>query len=284
MACMVRRIPKTHMRSALILAVISLTILVGFKTGYLGSVDIYYDFESIEIDSGPDTFELFEQSTSEVSLSSAFAFRGAYSLHIQDYVKNSDFPEFQGYFPPVSSGTIEVGFALMTPTPEEPFNIAFAGKKHFSMVKDGIGFWLFNKSGTLRHMSDSIPKKLLELTPFQWYWFEITLDIDKGEYSLKVSDEFDNEIISLEKQKHPINATGSSLQKYSFIGDLEDQGNGDLYIDEFIFRTDYAESPKPLIAPGRRSLFIDQWNEYHKKLENIDFCLAPKLPYDFINI
>lgn len=272
------------MKRWLIICAISLFGLMGFETGQFGSVDINYNFESVEIDSGPDTFELFEASTSEVSLSSRFAFRGSRSLHIQDYVENSSFPEFQGYFPEVSGGTIEIGFALMTPSPAESFNIALAGSNHFSMRKDGIGFWLFNDSGSLRHMSDSIPKRLFDLTAFKWYWFEIVLDVSRGEYSLNVSDEYGAEIINLDQQKHPTNVKKSSLDKYSFAGDLNDRGNANLYIDEFVLRTDYADSPEPLLAPGRRSLFVDQWNKYHKQIENLDFCLAPELPYDFINI
>jgi hypothetical protein len=272
------------MKRWLIIIAISLFGLMGFETGQFGSVYINYNFESIEIDSGPDTFELFEASTSEVSLSSRFAFRGRHSLHIQDYVENSSFPEFQGYFPEVNGGTIEIGFALMTPTPSESFNIALAGSNHFSMTKDGIGFWLFNDSGSLRHMSDSIPKRLFDLTAFKWYWFEIVLDVSRGKYSLIVSDDYGAVIINLDQQKHPTNVKKSGLDKYSFAGDLNDRGNANLYIDEFVLRTDYADSPEPLLAPGRRSLFVDQWNKYHKQIENLDVCLAPQLPYDFINI
>lgn len=268
----------------LILASLAVVGLAGFTTGQLGTVDLNYNFDSIDIDSGPDTFELFERGTSEVSLSSEFSFRGGHSLHIQDYIENSSFPEFQGYFPTISGGTLEIGFALMTPNPEERFNIALAGDQHFSMAQNGIGFWLLNDSGTLRHMSDSIPKRLFDLTPFRWYWFDIKLDVTNGEYSMNVIDESGAQIINIENQKHPTNSKKSNLKKYSFIGDLEDQGNADFYIDEFILRTDHADSPKPLIAPGRRSLFVDLWDAQDRKNENINFCLPPKLPYDFLDI
>jgi len=270
------------MRSSIL--IVAALVLAGFKTGQLGSVDISYDFESVDIASGPDTFELFEASTAEVSLSSQYAFRGSHSLHLQDRANNRTFPEFQGYFPTVSNGTLNIGFALMTPTPNEPFNIAFAGSQHFRLTQDGIGFWLLNDAGTLRHMSDSIPKRLFNLTAYQWYWFEIELDVSNGTYSLLVRDEAGRKIVNLIDQTHPSNTKKSSLRKYSFAGDMSDRGSADFYIDEFVLRTDYADSPSPLIAPGRRTLFVDQWNEYHKKIENLDFCLAPKLPYDFIDI
>ena len=258
--------------------------LSGFKTGSFGSVNIQYDFESREIDSGPDTFEIFAQSSSNVSLSMEYAYRGRSSLHIQDFRKNQSFPEFQGYFPTVSRGVVYIGFALMTPNPEERFNIAFAGDKHFQLAPNGFGFWLLNDHGTLRHVSDSIPKRLFKLDPFQWYWFEIELDVSAGDYSLNVTDEFGAEVVSLSKQAHPMNAKGSNLVKYSFAGDLSDQGGANFFIDEFVLRTDYADSPKELVAPGRRSLFVDQWNDYHKRAQTLDFCLAPKLPYDFIDV
>ncbi len=258
--------------------------LTGFKTGEFGTVDIFYNFETTDIASGPDTFELFEHTSSDVSLSSEYAFRGAYSLHIRDRLSNGSFPEFQGYFPQVDGGIVEIGFALMTPAPEEPFNVAMAGDGHFNLSKDGLGFWLINDAGTLRHLSDSIPKRLFTLTAYQWYWFEISLDITKGEYSLRINDEFGLTLIDLKDQKNPINAKNSSVNKYSFIGDIEDQGNANLYIDNFALRTDYADSPKPLLAPGRRALFIDKWNDYHKTIENLDFCLPAKVPYDFLDI
>jgi len=151
------------MRLTSLILAISLPLLTGFTSGHLGRVDIKYDFESKDIASGPDSFELFEATTSEVSISSKYAFRGSRSLHIQDYQENQSFPEFQGYFPRVSGGTLKIGFALMTPNPEEPFNIAFAGPEHFRMTQNGLGFWLINDAGTLRHMSDSIPKRLLNL-------------------------------------------------------------------------------------------------------------------------
>ena len=266
-----------------VLILTCLLCLVGFTTGRLGSVDIRYDFESIDVASGPDTFELFESATSDVSLSSQYAFRGSRSLHIQDFLENRSFPEFQGYFPTINAGTVEIGFALMTPDPLEPFNVAIAGKQHFQMIKDGLGFWLINDKGTLRHMSDSIPKRLFELTAYQWYWFALELDLSNGEYSIQVNDESGQQLVQLEKQKQPTNSKRSSIYKYSFIGDIEDRGSANLYIDEFVLTTDYADSPKPLIAPGRRTLFVDRWNQYHKNLQDFNFCLPPKLPYDFID-
>lgn len=271
------------MRSYL-LAIVCCLALTGFKTGQLGSVEIRYDFESVEIDSGPDTFELFEANSAEVSLSSQFAFRGGYALHLQDQSGNQDFPEFQGYFPTVSGGTLELGFAFMTPDPSEPFNIALAGDNHFKMTKDGLGFWLFNDAGTLRHVTNSIPKRLIELVAYQWYWVAAQIDVSSGVYSLSISDEYGDQLVALDQQANPTAAKRSNLRKYSFAGDLEDRGSANLYVDDFILRTDFADSPAPIIAPGRRALFIDQWNLYHKKIQNIDFCLAAKLPYDFIDI
>lgn len=272
------------MRWSTAVTLITCIFLVGFKTGSFGSIDIQYDFESSEVDSGPDTFEIFEQSSSSVSLSREYAFRGRSSLHIQDFRKNQTFPEFQGYFPKVSDGSVDIVFALMTPNPEERFNIAFAGEKHFQLAQNGFGLWLLNDGGTMRHVSNSIPKRLFDLVPFQWYLFEIELNVTEGEYSLTVTDEYGTEVVNLAQQAHPINAKRSNLVKYSFAGDLKDHGNANFFIDEFALRTDFADSPKELVAPGRRSLFIDQWNEYHKRAQNIDFCLPPKLPYDFIDV
>ena len=102
------------MRWSTAVTLITCIFLVGFKTGSFGSIDIQYDFESSEVDSGPDTFEIFEQSSSSVSLSREYAFRGRSSLHIQDFRKNKTFPEFQGYFPKVSDGSVDIVFALMT--------------------------------------------------------------------------------------------------------------------------------------------------------------------------
>ena len=259
-----------------------LPMLMGFKTGFHGSVEIDYGFEHNDLESGPDTFELFETETSDISVSSQFAFRGGRSLHVRDLDNNQDFPEFQGYFPLVRDGVVRVGFALMSPNPKETFNVALAGEQHFSMAKDGFGFWLINDAGLLRHMSDGIPKRLIELVAYQWYWFEIELNLDDGVYSLQIENEFGEQLISLAQQAHPSSKAQSNLNMYSFIGDLQDRSQANFYIDEFKLETDYADSPQPLKAPGRRSLFVEKWNQYYKKIEKLRYCLPTRLPYDFV--
>lgn len=243
---------------------------------------LHYDFESIELQSGPDTFQLFEEMDTDVSISPYYAYRGRSSLHILDRGYNTDFPEFLGHFQTIDKGTLEISFALMTSNAREVFNIAFAGEGHFKMAPDGMGFWLVNDAGTLRHVSDSIPKLLFKLTDYQWYWFEVAMDMDKGVYALKVFDEAGSQLLDLAQQANPTNQPSLSLSKYSFVGDLQDRADASFYIDELTVRASSASPQADFIAPGRRSLFVDQWNEYAKKIESLDFCLPPRLPFDFI--
>lgn len=246
--------------------------------------DVRYDFESINIDSGPDTFQLFEHGDVNVSINSYYAYRGNRSLHLQDKSNSKSFPEFQGYFPNQTQGKLQLSFALMTPDLNEKFNIALAGQGHFYMVENGLGFWLFNDNGVLRHMSDGIAKKVVKLVAYQWYWFDIELDLDRGEYQLFVADEFGETLVSLSNQVHPTSRANSGLNKYSFIGDLEDTGNANFFIDEFSLRTSQTTADRGFVAPGRRSLFIDQWHELNKKSAQIDYCLPATIPYDFIQL
>ena len=97
---------------------------------------VRYSFDDDQLDTGPDTFRIFEYSRGTVNLSSQFPFSGYYSVEIRDAADDGGFPELQGFFPMQDSGSVQVHFAFMTPEPDEPFNIALAGPKWFRLKKD----------------------------------------------------------------------------------------------------------------------------------------------------
>jgi hypothetical protein len=99
------------------------------------------------------------------------------AVEIRDAAGDGDFPELQGYFEKRASGLLFVHFALLVTDPAEPFNVALAGPGHFGLRRDGIAFWLQGRDGVLRHVSDSIPKPLLELAPFTWYQIDLLVDL-----------------------------------------------------------------------------------------------------------
>ncbi|VAX35600.1 hypothetical protein MNBD_UNCLBAC01-1911 [hydrothermal vent metagenome] len=241
---------------------------------------VQYDFDYENLDVGPDTFHIF-QYAGTVSLSQKFFLNGNRSLHIKDVASSGDFSEMQGYFPQVNQGVLYFHFALMTPEPQEEFNVALAGDGHFFLRKDGLGFWLKNENSILTHYTNKKPQELFRMEPYIWYVFDVQYDVDEGLYNLIISDEYGREYVRLEKQINASNEPGASLNKYSFIGDLKDQSNVEYYIDEI--RVGFSEEKEILdfVAPGRRKFFVDIWNDYHQKLYGKLQCLAAFTVEDF---
>ena len=60
---------------------------------------------------------------------------------------------------------------------------------------------------------------------------------------------------------------------FSFIGDLEDQQNASYYVDDVILYSQQSSAPPDFVAPGRRKLFVDIWNDYHQALYGKIQCL-----------
>ena len=184
-------------------------------------------------------------------------------------------PELQGYFKEQKKGILYVHFAVLITDTHEELNIALAGPAHFTLQKNGIGFWLNTKKGFLYHVSDSIPKKLFSIKSFVWYLVDVTYDIDQGTYDLVIHEEYLPEpVVSLENQRNASNNPGSAIDKFSFIGDKgEDTSNVIYFVDDIIIGTDAEITQLPFIAPGRRKLFVDSWDELQFRLRESPGCI-----------
>ncbi len=211
---------------------------------------------------------MFKNAKGTVTLSSAFRFSGYSSIEIRDVAGDRDFPELQGYFARRDKGKLFLHFAFLTTDPYQELNIALAGLQWFKLRKDGIAFWVKTEEGFLYQISDSIPKKLFLLKPFVWYLVDVRYDIDSGTYDLAIHEETKQKpILSLFHQKNASNQPRSAVDKFSFIGDAgEDTSNVVYYVDDVIVGVDEKVTQLPFIAPGRRKLFVDYWNEYHKSV------------------
>lgn len=240
-----------------------------------------YNFDDALVDVGPDTFQIFKHTHGKVGLSQAYKFSGSRSLKIQDVASDGGFPELQGYFKTVSEGNLYFHFAFMLADINERFNIALAGKSHFLLINHGIGFWLDNDEGYLRHYVDHEPIKLFPLQPFVWYQLDLNYHISEGRYDLSIANEYGEQLVDLVKQKNAVNQPGSTVNKFSFIGDLEDQQNASYYVDDVMLYSQQALSQNEFVAPGRRKLFVDAWDEYHKKLYGKIQCLPGVQSIDF---
>lgn len=244
---------------------IALFCLATAASGQTGSSNILvsYSFDDAQLATGPDTFAVFARSRGTVRLSGANRLSGYRSVEIRDVAGDGDFPELQGYFAPRSKGKLFLHFAFMTATPYEEFNIALAGPQGFNLRKDGLGFWLKTREGHLCQVSDSMPKKLFVLEPFVWYVVNAAYDIDQGSYDLVIQKEgLEKPVVSLAGQANASNQSGSAVDKFSFIGDTnEDQSNVTYYVDDVIVGIDESIVHLPFVAPGRKKLFIDYWNE-----------------------
>ncbi len=222
---------------------------------------VHYSFDDDLLDTGPDTFSVFQFGQGSVTLSSTQRFSGYRSVELRDVPGDHAFPELQGYFPLRTKGKLYLHFALMTTDPFEELNIALAGPKWFTLRKDGIGFWLKTANGYLTEVSDSMPKKLFLMRSFVWYVFDISYDIDKGVYDLTIrQDGVEAPVAAVREHPNAPNQPGSRVDKFSFIGDHDtDASKVVYYVDDVLVGVDEAIVHQRFAAPGRRKLFVDYW-------------------------
>jgi hypothetical protein len=227
------------------------------------SVLVQYSFDDGLTDTGPDTFAVFQNAKGHVRLVSQIRYSGYRAIELRDVKGDGDFPELQGYFPERAAGELFFHFAMLVANPEEPLNIALAGRSHFSMTKDGIAFWLKTRDAELLHVSDSIPKRLFKIEPFVWYVADVRYDIDKGTYDLTIRKEgTKTPVVALTDQPNATHSADSSVDKFSFVGSVfEDDSDVTYYVDDVVIGTDENIILGPFVAPGRRKLFIDRWRE-----------------------
>jgi len=227
------------------------------------NVLVSYSFDDHLIDTGPDTFAVFQNAKGHVRLDSQIRFSGYRSIELRDVAGDGDFPELQGYFSERKSGKLFFHFSMLVANPDQNLNVALAGSSHFTMSKDGIAFWLKSQDGVLHHVSDSIPKKLFRIEPFVWYSVDLRYDIAGGTYDLTVHREGSVEpIVDLKRQPNATSAPGSAVDKFSFVGSVfEDDSNVTYYVDDVVIGTEETVLQGPFVAPGRRKLFIDRWRE-----------------------
>src|SRR5262245_12213842 len=213
---MARRLPL-----ALVIVCLRLAALAPTVSGQTSpSVLVQYSFDDNSLESGPDTFAVFQKAKGSVRLTTQNRFSGYRSIEIRDVAGDKDFPELQGYFSPRTHGKVFAHFAMMITDPADELNIALAGPEWFSLRKNGIGFWLKTIDGYLCHYSDSIPKKLFAVRPFVWYVANVVYDIDAGVYDLVIYEENQQKpLLSLTRQPNAANQPGSAVDKFSFIGD-----------------------------------------------------------------
>jgi hypothetical protein len=242
-----------------------------------------YSFDDDNVATGPDTFAVYRAAKGHVGLSTALRLSGYRSVEIRDTAGDGDFPELQGYFPIHRSGTLYAHFALLTTDVRETFNVALAGPQWFALKKDGIGFWLQGRNGVLYHTSDSMPKRLLPLRPFVWYLVDVVYRVAEGTYDLTIREEGRAApLVSLAAQPNAANQPGSAVDKFSFVGDVEeDASNVVYYVDDVVLATDGPVDTRAFTAPGRRRLFIDAWLDQVRSLSRGRGCLSASGPEDF---
>lgn len=239
-----------------------------------GNVLVSYSFDDGLTDTGPDTFAVFQNAKGHVRLVNHIRQSGYRSIELKDVAGDGDFPELQGYFPDRAGGELFFHFAMLVANPDQPLNIALAGKSHFTMSKDGIGFWLKTQNGVLHHVSDSIPKRLFPVEPFVWYLVDLRSDITRGTYDLTIRREGTQKpIVELKAQPNTTNTPESSVNKFSFVGSVyEDDSDVVFYVDDVVIGTDEKIVLGPFVAPGRRKLFIDRWREAKQMMMRSPGC------------
>jgi tetratricopeptide (TPR) repeat protein len=244
---------------------------------------VRYSFDDADVETGPDTFSVFEHAKGSVGLDFTYRTSGHSAVRIREVAGDGDFPELQGYFPLRDSGTLRIHFALLVADPRESLNIGLAGPRGFSLGRDGLAIWLETRDGKLLHVSDSIPKRLLALEPFRWYFVDIRYDVAAGRYHLAIRREgLEEPLVELADQPNAAGQPGSSVDKFSFIGDRgRDTSNVTYWVDDVAIDVDEPFEVAPLVAPGRRKLFFERWYEAASRLRESPRCLPAAEPRDF---
>jgi tetratricopeptide (TPR) repeat protein len=244
---------------------------------------VRYGFDDDAIETGPDTFAVFRAAHGQVGLSTVFRRSGYRSVEIHDLPGNGDFSELQGYFPEQRTGHVFAHFALLTARPEEELNIALAGPQRFRLGKDGIAFWLATREGRFVHVSDSIPRKLAPVRGFVWYEVDVAYDVEAGVYDLNIHEEGKPEpIVAVRNQPGAARQRGSAVDVFSFISDpVEDTSDVTYFVDDVSIATSRDVAVPPLVAPGRRKLFVDAFAELRRTQDEKVRCLPAVSLRDF---
>lgn len=220
---------------------------------------VAYGFDDGVVPTGPDTLRVYQHARGHVRLTDAFRTSGWAAVELRDVPGDRDFPELQGYFPEIRDGRLYLHFALLTTDPAQELNVALAGPAGFRLGRDGIALWLATRDGWLLHTTDSIPKRLLRLTPYTWYEITAEYDVAAGRYALWVRPEgAAAPAVALEGVANAASQPGSAVSLFSFIGDNGDDLSAVVYyVDDVVVGTDREAVLAPFVAPGRRRLFVD---------------------------
>jgi tetratricopeptide (TPR) repeat protein len=246
----------------------SLALAVVAERGDLVS----YSFDDGRVETGPDTFIVFEHAKGRVDLSEDVYMTANESVVIEDVPGNGEFPELQGYFPQVDDGKLYVQFYLMPTQRDQELNIALAGPARFNVEPQGIALWLIFRNGAIEHVTGGIPRVLVaRFEPFQWYRFDIVYDVGRGTYDLTLGLGDDPPFVSEKDQPNAPASPGSSVGIFSFIGDLRDRSSVRYYIDSLnIGRNDiFARQPGQSVAAPRPSLVDREIELVRTKLEDL---------------
>jgi tetratricopeptide (TPR) repeat protein len=225
---------------------------------------VSYSFDDGRVETGPDTFVVFEHAKGRVDLSADFWVTPPSSVVVEDVPGDGTFPEIQGYFQEVTQGKLFIEFYLMPTQANEELNVALCGRSWFTIQPQGVAFWLFVRDGRFYHVSSWIPRVLLpEVQPFQWYRFDVVYDVDHGTYDVAVALGDDvRPLVSEHDQPNASGSPGSPVYVFSFIGDLQDRSRVRYYIDSLnIGRTDFRQPSASLAgppAPPPRQSLVEQ--------------------------
>lgn len=264
-------------------ALVSAALLAAAAQAAGPTVLVRYGFDDEAVETGPDTFAVFRAAHGNVGLSTTFRRSGYRSVEIRDVAGNGDFSELQGYFPEQRTGHLFAHFALLTARPEEELNVALAGPQRFRLGKDGIAFWLSTREGRFVHVSDSIPRKLAPVRGFVWYEVDVAYDVERGVYDLTIHEEGRPEpLVALRAQAGAAGQRGSAVDVFSFISDpTEDASDVTYFVDDVSIATSRDVAVPPLVAPGRRKLFVDAYAEYRRTQDEKVRCLPAVTLRDF---
>jgi tetratricopeptide (TPR) repeat protein len=104
---------------------------------------------------------------------------------------------------------------------------------------------------------------------------DVAYDVDRGVYDLTIQEEGRAEpIVALRDQPGAARQPASAVDVFSFISDpREDISDVTYFVDDVVIATSREVAVPPLVAPGRRKLFVDAFAEYRRMQDAQPRCL-----------
>ena len=217
----------------------------------------FYDFEE-PTPSGPDTFWVRQREGNEIALSDAFKVSGERSLHISEVPGNRTSPSSWPTSARRGDGRSSSSSTSCSPIPSSASTSASPAAVVPEQRAARSGHLAADRRRRLPPPAEPGLAQLFAPRPFAWYFIDFVYDVEDGTYDLRIHEEgLEEPLVDLRDATSFNGHPDSSVRFFSLIGDLEDAGRFDFFVDDLMIATHPEVRLTPFVAPGRRRYFVD---------------------------